>query len=180
MSLPRPQQKSASAFRSIGEAAQELGLQPHVLRFWETRFSGIKPVKRPDGRRMYRPEDMQVLQAIRTLVHDQGMTLRGAQRVLNEQGTVSVLSGEARLSGVAAGSISATAVAQANEAGQAVHRLQALVSAANEEGVFGRAAQGELANDKAASKAASEQLSVALERLVSLQARIEAARADVA
>ena len=91
-------EKSAAAYRSIGEAAEELGLQPHVLRYWETKFSKfVKPLKRRDGRRMFRPDDMAALRAIQTLVHDQGMTLKGASKLLNEQGVDSVLGGNAMI-----------------------------------------------------------------------------------
>ena len=91
-------EKSADAYRSIGEAAEELGLQPHVLRYWETKFSKfVKPLKRRDGRRMFRPDDMAALRAIQTLVHDQGMTLKGASKLLNEQGVDSVLGGNAMI-----------------------------------------------------------------------------------
>ena len=91
-------EKSADAYRSIGEAAEELGLQTHVLRYWETKFSKfVKPLKRRDGRRMFRAEDMAALRAIQTLVHDQGMTLKGAGKLLSEQGVDRVLDGEARI-----------------------------------------------------------------------------------
>jgi len=91
-------EKSADAYRSIGEAADELGLQPHVLRYWETKFKKfVKPLKRRDGRRMFRPEDMAALRAIQTLVHDQGMTLKGAGKLLKEQGVATVLGGQARI-----------------------------------------------------------------------------------
>ena len=91
-------EKSADAYRSIGEAAEELGLQPHVLRYWETRFSKfVKPLKRRDGRRMFRPEDISALRAIQLLVHDKGMTLKGAAKLLSEQGIESVLEGEAMI-----------------------------------------------------------------------------------
>jgi DNA-binding transcriptional MerR regulator len=97
-SAARKIEKSADAYRSIGEAAEELGLQPHVLRYWETKFTKfVKPLKRRDGRRMFRPEDMSALRAIQTLVHDQGMTLKGASKLLSEQGVESVLGGEARI-----------------------------------------------------------------------------------
>ena len=89
--------KSETAFRSIGEAASELGLQTHVLRFWETKFAVLKPVKRRDGRRMYRPEDVSAARAIQALLHGQGLTIKGAQRVLKEQGVETVLRGEVRL-----------------------------------------------------------------------------------
>lgn len=92
-------EKSADAYRSIGEAADELGLQPHVLRYWEGKFTKhLKPMKRPDGRRMFRPEDMEALRAIQLLVHERGMTLKGAQQLINEQGIEKVLAGQAILS----------------------------------------------------------------------------------
>jgi DNA-binding transcriptional MerR regulator len=91
--------KSPTAFRSIGEAATELGLETHVLRYWETRFpKEVRPVKRGDGRRMFRPEDMDALRAIRQLVHERGMTLKGARSLLAEQGIGSVLAGTVSLS----------------------------------------------------------------------------------
>lgn len=97
-SAARKIEKSADAYRSIGEAADELGLQPHVLRYWETKFKKfVKPLKRRDGRRMFRPEDMAALRAIQTLVHDQGMTLKGAGKLLKEQGVETVLGGQARI-----------------------------------------------------------------------------------
>ena len=90
--------KSADAYRSIGEAAEELGLQPHVLRYWEGKFKRhLKPMKRPDGRRMFRPEDMKALRAIQILVHKKGFTLKGAAQLLNEQGLEAVLCGEANV-----------------------------------------------------------------------------------
>lgn len=97
-SAARKIEKSADAYRSIGEASDELGLQPHVLRYWETKFTKfVKPLKRRDGRRMFRPDDMAALRAIQMLVHDQGMTLKGAGKLLREQGVSSVLGGEARI-----------------------------------------------------------------------------------
>lgn len=95
-------EKSPEAYRSIGEASDELGLQPHVLRYWETKFTTlVKPLKRRDGRRMFRPEDMQALRAIQMLVHDKGMTLKGAKKLLSEQGIESVLNGNVRIMAVA-------------------------------------------------------------------------------
>lgn len=92
-------EKSSTAFRSIGEAASELGLETHVLRYWETRFpKDIRPIKRDDGRRMWRPQDMDALRAIRILVHERGMTLKGAKTILAEQGIKAVLGGTATLS----------------------------------------------------------------------------------
>lgn len=79
-------EKSPDAFRTISEAAEELNLPQHVLRFWETRFSNIKPLKRGGGRRYYRPEDVLLLKGIRHLLYDQGFTIKGVQRILKEQG----------------------------------------------------------------------------------------------
>jgi DNA-binding transcriptional MerR regulator len=79
-------EKSPDAFRTISEAAEELDLPQHVLRFWETRFSTIKPLKRGGGRRYYRPEDVLLLKGIRHLLYDQGFTIKGVQRILKDQG----------------------------------------------------------------------------------------------
>ena len=90
--------KSTEAFRSIGEAASELGVQTHVIRYWEAKFpSYVKPLKRQDGRRFFKPEDLEALQAIKALVHDQGMTLKGALALLKDQGVEAVLAGDIRL-----------------------------------------------------------------------------------
>ena len=78
--------KSADAFRTISEVAGELDLPRHVLRFWETRFPQIKPLKRAGGRRYYRPRDIEVLRAIKHLLYGQGYTIKGVQRVLKEKG----------------------------------------------------------------------------------------------
>jgi DNA-binding transcriptional MerR regulator len=80
-------EKSPDAFRTISEAAEELSLPQHVLRFWETRFSTIKPLKRGGGRRYYRPEDVLLLRGIRHLLYDQGFTIKGVQRILKDQGS---------------------------------------------------------------------------------------------
>ena len=78
--------KAPEAFRTISEVAEELGLPQHVLRFWETRFSQIKPLKRGGGRRYYRPDDVELLRAIRALLYEQGLTIKGVQKMLREQG----------------------------------------------------------------------------------------------
>ena len=83
--------KSADAFRTISEAAVDLDVPQHVLRFWETRFSQIKPMKRGGGRRYYRPEDMELLRSIRRLLYGEGYTIRGVQRILKEQGVRAVV-----------------------------------------------------------------------------------------
>ena len=85
--------KSSEAFRTITEVAETLDLPQHVLRFWETRFSQIKPLKRAGGRRYYRPEDVQLIAAIRRLLYDEGFTIRGVQRLIREKGTKAITAG---------------------------------------------------------------------------------------
>ncbi len=79
-------EKSRDAFRTIGEVAEWLQTPTHVLRFWETRFPQLKPLKRAGGRRYYRPSDMALLGGIKKLLHDDGLTIRGVQKILREQG----------------------------------------------------------------------------------------------
>ena len=83
--------KSPEAFRTISEVAETLDVPPHVLRFWETRFTQIKPVKRGGGRRYYRPEDVNLLRGIKGLLYDEGMTIKGAQKILREKGVRHVI-----------------------------------------------------------------------------------------
>ena len=78
--------KSAEAFRTISEVATELDVPQHVLRFWESRFAQIKPVKRAGGRRFYRPDDVDLLRGIRALLYVDGLTIRGVQKILKERG----------------------------------------------------------------------------------------------
>lgn len=78
--------KGPEAFRTISEAAEEVGVAPHVLRFWETRFSIIRPMKRAGGRRFYRPQDVALLRTLRVLLHDQGRSIRDVQRLSRSQG----------------------------------------------------------------------------------------------
>jgi DNA-binding transcriptional MerR regulator len=78
--------KAAEAFRTISEVADELDVQKHVLRFWEARFPQVRPMKRGGGRRYYRPEDMELLRGIRHLLHAEGYTIKGVQKILREQG----------------------------------------------------------------------------------------------
>ena len=119
----RRPEKTKAAFRTIGEAASELGLKTHVLRFWETKFSQLSPMKRQDGRRFYRPEDMQILRRIQDLLHEQGMTIKGAKKVLAEG---SLAGNEAN--------VSQTPVP--TTAGQSVRDLQDTVKQAVEGGAF--------------------------------------------
>ena len=78
--------KSAAAFRTISEVATDLDVPQHVLRFWETKFTQVRPMKRGGGRRYYRPEDVDLLRSIRTLLYDDGYTIKGVQKLLREGG----------------------------------------------------------------------------------------------
>ena len=84
MATHRPEGKSATAFRTISEVSAELDVQQHVLRFWETKFTQIRPLKRGGGRRYYRPEDVQLLRRIRDLLYAEGYTIKGVQRLLRD------------------------------------------------------------------------------------------------
>jgi len=79
-------EKSPDAFRTISEVAEELDLPQHVLRFWETRFNQIKPMKRGGGRRYYRPQDVELIKGIRYMLYEQGYTIKGVQKLLRENG----------------------------------------------------------------------------------------------
>ena len=83
--------KSPEAFRTISEVSKDLSLPQHVLRFWETKFVQINPIKRGGGRRYYRPEDVRLLQGIKSLLYNDGYTIRGVQKVIKENGTKQLL-----------------------------------------------------------------------------------------
>ncbi|MEM7634976.1 MAG: MerR family transcriptional regulator [Pseudomonadota bacterium] len=83
--------KAPEAFRTISEVAEQLDVPQHVLRFWETRFSQIRPMKRGGGRRYYRPADVDLLKGIRTLLYGEGYTIRGAQKILKDNGIAHVI-----------------------------------------------------------------------------------------
>ncbi len=83
--------KSPEAFRTISEVSRDLALPQHVLRFWETKFSQIKPIKRGGGRRYYRPEDVDLLKGIKNLLYNDGYTIRGVQKVIKENGSKNIL-----------------------------------------------------------------------------------------
>ncbi len=87
-------EKSPDAYRTISEVAEVMALPQHVLRFWETRFPQIKPLKRGGGRRYYRRDDVELLKAIKSLLYDRGYTIRGVQKLLREQGVQRAISGE--------------------------------------------------------------------------------------
>ena len=118
--------KSPDAFRTISEVADWLGIQTHVLRFWESKFSQVKPVKRAGGRRYYRPGDMLLLGGIRKLLHDDGMTIKGVQKMLREQGVAHVSSLSHAIDEMAPGMKTVTESASDGEvpAGDTVVRFQ--------------------------------------------------------
>ena len=121
-------EKSEQAFRTIGEAAEELGLKTHVLRFWETKFADLKPMKRKDGRRFYRPEDMIILRVLQSLLHEQGMTIKGAQRLLKERKPEDLLQASTNSEFSMSETVSV--------AGRSVRDLQEAVQTAVESGAF--------------------------------------------
>tara|TARA_Y100000591_G_scaffold253012_1_gene224591 strand:- start:599 stop:1027 length:429 start_codon:yes stop_codon:yes gene_type:complete len=84
--------KSPEAFRTISEVSKDLSLPQHVLRFWETKFTQIKPIKRGGGRRYYRPEDIELLRGIKYLLYNDGYTIRGVQKVIKENGAKKIIS----------------------------------------------------------------------------------------
>ena len=95
-SAPRRTGKSAAAFRTISEVASELDVPAHVLRFWESKFTQIKPLKRGGGRRYYRPEDIDLLRRIRELLYTEGYTIKGVQKLLREGGGKSATRAKSR------------------------------------------------------------------------------------
>ncbi len=92
--VSRKSRKSASAFRTISEVAEELDVQQHVLRFWETKFTHVKPLKRGGGRRYYRPEDVELLKTIHKLLYTDGYTIKGVQKLLKGHGKKQIIEGE--------------------------------------------------------------------------------------
>ncbi len=89
--VPKKVKKAKGAFRTISEVAKKLGVQQHVLRFWETKFSQVKPLKRGGGRRYYRPEDVALLERIHHLLYTEGYTIKGVQKLLKEHGKANMI-----------------------------------------------------------------------------------------
>ena len=118
-------EKSRDAFRTISEVAEWLDTPAHVLRFWESRFAQVKPVKRAGGRRYYRPADMLLLGGIKKLLHEDGMTIRGVQKLLREEGVKHVAGLSVPLDGVASETIDAQVSSAADVASQADARPEA-------------------------------------------------------
>lgn len=117
--------KSEAAFRTISEVAQELDVPQHVLRFWETKFTQIRPMKRGGGRRYYRPEDVVLLRRIRALLYDDGLTIKGVQKLLREKGVKALIADPqplpATLAEVEAAQAGAAADASAGHEASAAH-----------------------------------------------------------
>ena len=105
--------KDPEAFRTISEVAEDMKLPQHVLRFWETRFPQIKPLKRGGGRRYYRPDDVELLRAIKDLLYGEGYTIKGVQKLLREQGAAAVAKSASRAGGQARAPVRAAPPAEA-------------------------------------------------------------------
>ena len=114
--------KGPEAFRTISEAADELHVPQHVLRFWETKFAFIRPMKRAGGRRFYRPTDIAVLRGVRRLLHDEGYTIKGVQRLHREEGLRRLVS--AGEGGASARTAPATAIGDRGGLLEALHDLE--------------------------------------------------------
>lgn len=144
--------KSVEAFRTIGEVADELDVPKHVLRFWEGKFPHIRPMKRGGGRRYYRPEDMELLRGIRHLLHAEGYTIKGVQKILREQGIDQVKE--------AAAAASAALAAEARSAkarGRAARRASNGSTAARLSAIDGVVAESASAKDDAQSASRTAQ-----------------------
>lgn len=119
--------KSRDAFRTISEVADWLEVEPHVLRFWESKFSQIKPVKRAGGRRYYRPNDMVLISGIKKLLHEDGITIKGVQKILREEGVKHVSSLGKQVEVAAEPAKNAAPVVEAPISGAAPEQVEAEV-----------------------------------------------------
>ena len=122
--------KSPEAFRTISEAAAEVGVAQHVLRFWESKFSFIRPMKRAGGRRFYRPQDLIVLRGVRRLLHDEGYTIMGVQRLHREHGLPRLLQAGGAEPGPVANGAGGAVTAAAPVAGAALASTLEVLKAA--------------------------------------------------
>lgn len=114
--------KGADAFRSIGEVAKLIGVAPHVLRYWETQFSQLRPMKRPDGRRYYRPEDVRLAAGLCEILREEGLTIRGARKMLaRDRGEAVRARGAERLEGLLGAQLLAAALRAPAGAGGVAH-----------------------------------------------------------
>ncbi|MBW7836633.1 MAG: MerR family transcriptional regulator [Sphingomonadales bacterium] len=117
--------KSPEAFRTISEVADDLAVPQHVLRFWETKFAQIKPMKRSGGRRYYRPEDLELLRAIKSLLYDSRLTIRGVQKLLREKGAKAVIASLHQAEGV---SLLPSTASRTNGTAVEPHALRAILA----------------------------------------------------
>jgi DNA-binding transcriptional MerR regulator len=124
-SLARRATKSAEAFRTISEVAEELEVPQHVLRFWESRFPQVRPLKRAGGRRYYRPDDVALLRRIRQCLYDQGYTIKGVQKLLREG---ALKSAEGVLPRASTGTSSGVVVKTENEKPDSAQELRDIIA----------------------------------------------------
>src|SRR4051812_8414982 len=148
-----PLDKAPDAFRTISEVGDDLDIPQHVLRFWETRFPQIKPMKRSGGRRYYRPDDVDLLKGIRRLLYGEGYTIRGVQRILKEHGVKSV---QALVDGAAALPAFSAARAEAMEAGAEAGEGEAVAEAGDEDDAGPGAAEPAVAAPAPAARSATD------------------------
>jgi len=170
-------EKSPEAFRTISEVALELDMPQHVLRFWESRFAQVRPIKRAGGRRYYRPEDVDLLRGIRTLLYREGFTIKGAQKVLRDKGLRHVADlGRA----VFADRAPPPPVAETQDKPRYARAALAVVERAHAEPVVMVEAEPELdlvpASAEAAENEEREKLEQLLAELLALKARLRKAR----
>ena len=118
--------KSKNAFRTISEVAKELDVQQHVLRFWETKFSQVRPLKRGGGRRYYRPEDVTLLKRIHELLYSEGYTIKGVQKLFRENGKNTVLEREAGTSAALKSAVSEEQSSEPSTGGLNANQKQVL------------------------------------------------------
>jgi len=156
-SLAGPPTKSPEAFRTISEVSNDLDLPQHVLRFWETRFAQIKPMKRGGGRRLYRPDHVALLRGIKALLYEDGMTIKGVQKVLREKGVKTVM---ARGNAAAELTLERPAIPE-----DASERLSALRERVEAERAIAAAADDGAAVDPERIRASIGRLTALLERL---------------
>lgn len=131
-SSSRRSRKADSAFRTISEVADVLDVQQHVLRFWETKFSQVRPLKRGGGRRYYRPEDVELLKRIHHLLYTEGYTIKGVQKLLKEQGKKAVIEAGVPANAVENADEAAKAEAQTVSAGLSSNQRSLLESTLSE------------------------------------------------
>ncbi len=176
--------KAPEAFRTISEVADEIDVPQHVLRFWESRFTQIRPMKRGGGRRYYRPDDVDLLRGVRHLLYGEGYTIRGVQRILRDQGSdfvQNVWRAGAELpppeleDDKLAIELDGTKTAGAGEPGSL---LSFLSSAGRKSGAPAEQQTGEPPNQRSMHSGARHKLRGALDELVACQRLIEAALAD--